>query len=54
MKKNKKKSKIKLSKFTYFVIGLDFLVTVALVIIYTPIVSFKKLLDSNSYDYYVS
>ena len=42
MKKNKKKSKIKLSKFTYFVIGLDFLVTVALVIIYTPIVSFKN------------
>lgn len=42
MKKNKKKSKIKLSKFTYFVIGLDFLVAVALVIIYTPIVSFKN------------
>ena len=41
-KKRKTKKKIRLSKFTYFVISLDILVVIALVIIYTPVVSFKN------------
>lgn len=43
MKKKKLKlKKIRLSKFTYFVILLDFIAISVFVIIYTPIVSFKN------------